>query len=163
MFWSNFMFSLALVKFSYEKVLKISVKLENVSLYSILLLVLVSSSDFEKSPPSHPLELTACELNSLLVPNKLLLSIVSRAFCVAEWIMAVGNCFYENFLRPMIYWSFYFSFSAVLISDIFFVFQLSLSVFHWTRRNLKGTNVSTAEARRADNKSFSVVNNWDRW
>lgn len=95
---SNFMFSLALVKFTSLTCVRLrrnSVTFitlsENPLSYSMLWFV---PSDSNGPLPSHPpLELKTSEGNSLSMSNKLLLSIVLRAFFVTEWIMAVGNCF----------------------------------------------------------------------
>lgn len=131
-----------------------------------------STDDPPPDPPAQGLK--TCEWNSSLMSNKLLLSIVFRAFCVAGWIMAVGNCFYEKLSST----------NDLLIFAIFLLFRAVsyqwYSRFHkasfdssqhngplgcgWkqmfpffaaTQLNFNGKERST------DNKSFSVVNNWD--
>ena len=166
---NSFMFSLALVKFTSLTcvILRInSVAFITLSEKKLPLWFAVSKSD--GSPPSHPpLELKTCEWNSLLMSNKPLLSIVLRAFCVVvEWIIAVENCFSqkENFPATndllILYFLSFYCFS-VLISDIRYFFVVSYTAqeaFFFQ----KGANVD-AEKWETDNKSFSLVNNWDHW
>lgn len=96
---SSFMFSLALVKFTSLTWLRRNsvafIRLENSLLSKSLMLG--SDRGAAGPPPSHPLELKTSGRNSLSTSNKLLLSIVFKAFSTAEWIMAVGNCFHKKF------------------------------------------------------------------
>lgn len=83
------MFSLALVKFTsftYVRLSKISVAFITllVNMLSNSMVSLLPTVSVEDPPPSHPLKLKTCEGSSLLMSNKISLSIVFRAFCVVE-------------------------------------------------------------------------------
>lgn len=156
---SSFMFSLALVKFTSLTWLRRNsvafIRLENSPLSKSLMLG--SDRGAAGPPPSHPLELKTCGRNSLSTSNKLLLSIVFRAFSTAEWIMAVGNCFHKKF-TPRWFIDLFFR-SSLSLWD-FFVLSRTFPLHGLrTRRILIRTTAANDEA---DNKSLSVVNNWDR-
>lgn len=176
---SNLMFSLALVKFTsltYVRLRMNSVAFITLSerMLSYAMLWLVPSDSVDSTPSHPPLELKTCEWSSLLMSNKLLLSIVLRAFRVAEWIMAVGNCFLRKINFPatndLLIW--YFSFLLLfrrLLSLIFYFlfvvfFFLFLVVLVVSQEAFEeNTNFFRCKNAKTDNKSFSVVNNWDHW
>lgn len=157
---SSFMFSLALVKFTSLTWLRRNsvafIRLENSLLSKSLMLG--SDRGAAGPPPSHPLELKTSGRNSLSTSNKLLLSIVFKAFSTAEWIMAVGNCFHKKFTPR---WFIDLFLSALSYHCETFSFCPELSPLHGlrTRRILIRTTAANDDA---DNKSLSVVNNCDR-
>lgn len=139
------MFSRELVKltsFTYVRLRRNSVA------FTILLARMLSNSMvslpwyFADSPPSHPLELKTCGGNSLLMSNKLSLSIVFEALCAAEWMnygsykIVFTNIFTMKWfidLACLFFFLIYFMFLApffplLLSADILFSFRFTVQL-----------------------------------